>query len=204
MAERVTEQGFRKRPQKFRQILAGNIKPHPLNFRRHGDRQKTALSAALEEVGFVGCCLVRPVGDDQFELIDGHERWSRFSAEETVPCLVIDVDEADANKILASHDQITALAEVDAELLSELTAGIEFETEGLQNLINSALVDAEDAIAASEPDDSAEGDETDGDGQQGEGKNTFQITVSCDDADHQLELLNQFKAQGLQCRATTS
>ncbi len=140
---------MRIRNRGFKEIKAKQIEPDPLNWRTHGVDQQAALTAVLEEIGFVGALLVRPKPKSRtkYLLIDGHERLSRFEPDALVPCIVVDLDEQEARKALATYDPITNLAGVDRELLERLTAGIEFEQAGLNELVAGVL----DSLEESEP-----------------------------------------------------
>lgn len=93
------------------------------------------MDAILEDVGFAGAMLAREDTDGTLVLIDGHLRTERMGDVE-VPVLVLDVDEAEADKLLLTFDPIGALAEADATKLDEVLRTIETESEGLRNLLS--------------------------------------------------------------------
>src|SRR5213592_290377 len=84
----------------LRRIRAGDLKENPRNWRRHPERQRRALRALLTEVGFADAILARERQDGALEIVDGHLRRS-IDPELVVPVLVLDVDEAEADKLLA-------------------------------------------------------------------------------------------------------
>jgi site-specific DNA-methyltransferase (adenine-specific) len=143
MTEKLAEMaaGFRLRVTGLEQIPAGKLVPDTGNPRIHTDHQKTVLSAILEEVGFAGALLVRPLGRGRFAIIDGHERHERFSDDDLVPCLVTDLNETEARKILATYDQIGSMAGWDAEKLEALAAEVNFENPDLNQLVDDCLAD---------------------------------------------------------------
>lgn len=144
---------FQIRPQQLRKIEAGLIDAHPLNFRVHTDKQKSKLSAIMAEIGFVGTLIVRPYGDKgRYQCLDGHERLSRFDPKDKVPCLVVRLSDEEAAKFLATFDTITGLAETDRAALEQLTAGLEWEHDGLDDLIADTLAGA-DAMVSDALDD---------------------------------------------------
>lgn len=210
---------FNLRPQQFRKIPAGRIDPHPLNFRVHTDRQKGALSGILAEIGFVGTILVRPHGKDKqgprFECLDGHERLSRFAADEPVPCLVVKMNDEEAAKFLATYDTITGLASTDLDKLRELTAGVEWDHTELDELIASTLDAAEELVAgalshrdgdAEEPDDPASKrkaahKEESAPDQTGELVELWQVLVTCDDEADQRSFLKSMSDAGRSAKA---
>ena len=62
-------------------VRAGDLVPHPLNFRKHPERQREALKASYDEVGFARSVLGYKLPDGRIQLIDGHLRTeSRFFA----------------------------------------------------------------------------------------------------------------------------
>src|SRR5438445_1448904 len=94
----------------------------PLNWRRHGDKQLSALKDVLEEVGWAGALLYN---ERTQRLIDGHARKQVSSGK--VPVLVGSWTEEQERKILATLDPLGALAETDAgkldTLLREVSTG---------------------------------------------------------------------------------
>ncbi|MDL1924350.1 hypothetical protein FBQ95_17235 [Chloroflexi bacterium CFX3] len=99
---------------------------NPRNWRLHPNYQQSALSAVLEEVGFVDSIVVnRETGF----VVDGHLRLRVALAEgqPTVPVTYVRLTAAEEAAILASHDPISLMAHPDhnklAHLLSEIPAG---------------------------------------------------------------------------------
>jgi DNA modification methylase len=129
----MTSLEIRDRVVELRRVRAGDLRENPRNWRRHPERQRRALRALLEEVGFADAILARERGDGSLEIVDGHLRGS-MDAELVVPVLVLDVDEKEADKLLASLDPLAALAEADAGSLTRLLASIETSSEELRML----------------------------------------------------------------------
>ena len=92
---------------------AAELRPNPRNWRTHSPAQRNALQGMLAEVGYAGALLARELPDGSLELIDGHLR-AETTPDMPVPVLVLDVNEAEANKILAIHDPLAGLAGCDA------------------------------------------------------------------------------------------
>jgi hypothetical protein len=67
-------------------------------------------------------------------LIDGHLRAETIGTE-VVPVLILDVDEAEADKILATLDPLAAMADSDAVKLDDLLRNIDTGSEALQEMI---------------------------------------------------------------------
>jgi hypothetical protein len=67
-------------------------------------------------------------------LIDGHLR-AETIGEEVVPVLILDVNEIEADKILATLDPLAALAEKDAEQLASLLSGLVEQQDKLASLV---------------------------------------------------------------------
>src|SRR5262245_20652905 len=103
------------------QVRAGDLVPHPLNFRRHPDGQRAALTASYEEVGFARSLLGYRLPDGKIQLIDGHLRRD-LDPNMLVTVEVLDVSDEEARKLLLTIDPLAALAEADKEVLAQLTA----------------------------------------------------------------------------------
>lgn len=126
-------EGFRDRIKSLRRVRAGDLIPHPQNYRRHPEAQQGAMRAALTEIGFADALLVRETKKG-LELIDGHLR-AELSPDQKVPVLVLDVTAKEADKLLATFDPLAGMAEVDLEALSSLAAGLEFDNSELDAML---------------------------------------------------------------------
>lgn len=132
---------FRIRAQKFQTIARKYLERDPLNWRVHGDAQVAALRGALSEIGFVGALLVRkkPRSRTHYLVIDGHARLAEFAPSDGVPCCVVNITDAEARKLLATFDTITGMATPDRAAFEQLIAGLEFDTDELDDLVDAAL-----------------------------------------------------------------
>jgi hypothetical protein len=96
----ITSKTIRDRIVELRRVAARELIPNPRNWRRHPARQAAALRGVLEEVGYADALLARELPDGRLMLVDGHLR-AETTPDQLVPVLVLDVDEAEANKLLA-------------------------------------------------------------------------------------------------------
>jgi ParB-like chromosome segregation protein Spo0J len=106
--------------------------------------QQDALRGVLAEVGIAGAVLARETAEGGLMLIDGHLRTDVMHDQE-IPVLVLDVDEAEADKLLATIDPLAAMAEADAGKLDELLREIDTGSEALQEML--AKLAEEEGIA---------------------------------------------------------
>ncbi len=130
---------IRDRIRELRRVRASELLPHPNNWRTHPRGQQDALRGILAEVGYADALLARELPDGRLQLIDGHLR-AEITPDQEVPVLVLDVDEKEAAKLLASLDPLAAMAGRDEEKLKELFADLETESEALQGLFDQLLV----------------------------------------------------------------
>lgn len=114
---------FRDRITELRRVPASQLRRNPKNWRLHPEKQINALKGILSEVGFASAELARELPDGSLELIDGHAR-AEIAGDAMVPVLVLDVTEAEANKLLASFDPLAAMAETDNDMLQELLSSL--------------------------------------------------------------------------------
>src|SRR5260370_21085853 len=104
--------GIRDRIKELRRVRASELVPNPRNWRRHGPEQQAALRGLLSEIGYADALLAREMPDGKLMLIDGHLR-AETTKRATVPVLVLDVTEAEADKILLTLDPLAAMAQAD-------------------------------------------------------------------------------------------
>jgi len=141
---------IKNRVKELRMVPACDLVENDKNWRRHGIRQREALVAAIGEIGMASAVIAREI-DGRLEIIDGHLRADVMSrADELVPVLILDVDEFEANKLLATMDPIGAMADSDAGALTQLLDSVQFSDESLQQLVTS-LAEKAGAIPAMEP-----------------------------------------------------
>ena len=114
--------GFRNRVKELRFVRAGDLKPDPRNWRRHPPAQERALRGLLAEVGWADAVLARETRDG-LVIVDGHLR-AGLDPEQRVPVLLLDLDEEEAGKVLATLDPLGAMAEADPEKIRRLVAEV--------------------------------------------------------------------------------
>ncbi len=125
MNENTATVGFQDRIKELRRVPASELIANPKNWRKHPAAQRKAMNAILAEIGFAGAVLAREDESGRLVLIDGHLRAEAVSGAD-VPVLVLDVTEAEADKILATFDPLSAMAEIDSGAWSSLIDGITF------------------------------------------------------------------------------
>jgi ParB-like chromosome segregation protein Spo0J len=124
----------RDRVRELRRVKASELQPSNKNWRVHPDRQKNALRGALAEIGFADAVLARELPDGSLQLIDGHLRAETLPDME-IPVLVLDLDEAEADKLLLVKDPLAAMATADAAKLDALLRDINTSNADLAGLI---------------------------------------------------------------------
>lgn len=124
---------IRDRIKEFRRVAASQLKPNPKNWRSHPKQQQDALRGVLAEVGMADAVLAREMPDGSLMLIDGHMR-TETVGDAQIPVLVLDVNEEEADKLLATVDPIAAMADANSEALHGLLGGVSSDSEALTSL----------------------------------------------------------------------
>lgn len=125
--------GYRNRIIDYGVKPADQFLANPKNARVHPQFQRDVMKAALEEVGFVAPVIESKSG----VLLDGHERiWQALQRDNApVPFVVVDVDEAEEDYVLATFDPITSLANYDAKLLDDLLRDVNSDQPAIQQML---------------------------------------------------------------------
>jgi hypothetical protein len=110
---------IRNRIKELRHVRAGDLRPHPKNWRKHPEAQQNALRGILAEVGFVDALMVRELPDGSLQIVDGRLR-AETTPDAIVPVLVVDLNDAEAEKVLATFDPLGSMAEPDETKLVAL------------------------------------------------------------------------------------
>jgi len=124
-----TSESVRDRVVELRRVPAAELRANPKNWRRHPQGQVRALTSVLQQVGYADALLARETPDG-LELIDGHLR-AEITPEQEVPVLVLDVDQEEADLILATLDPLAAMAEADSEALEALLSSVAIDSADL-------------------------------------------------------------------------
>lgn len=122
----------RDRVSTFLRIPASQIIPNAKNWRTHPPEQQEALRAVLSEIGIAGALLVRRKGK-KFELLDGHLR-HESEPDTKWPCLVLDLTDEEADKLLVTYDPIGDLAGKNLDALRGLVDLVNFDSDVLRQL----------------------------------------------------------------------
>jgi DNA modification methylase len=133
-AARSTGKTIRDRVVELVRVRAGDLQANPANWRRHPESQRAAIRGLLRQVGYADALLARR-DVDHLVLIDGHLRQS-LDPDQVVPVLVLDVDEREADLLLASLDPLAALATPDAPALSALLERVEASSAAVRSLLD--------------------------------------------------------------------
>lgn len=180
----------RDRVKDLRRVRARELRPHPHNWRGHPPQQRDALRGVLAEVGYADALVVRELPDGSLQLIDGHLR-AETTPDVAVPVLVVDLDDAETAKVLATHDPLAAMAEVNAPALAGLLESVQTDSEAVAAMLDEMLSGAEAAEFPNEPPPEVGVPET------------FQVVVECEDEEDQRRLYERMREEGRRCRVLT-
>ena len=183
---------IRDRIKELRRVRAADLRPNPRNWRVHPPQQQDALRAVLAEVGYAGALLARVLADGTLMLIDGHLR-AETTPQLLVPVLVLDVDEAEADKILLTHDPLAGMATASQEHLHGLLDEVRTESAALRGLFDTLAREAsphaiDHAVAATRDVNIPE---------------SYQVVVECRDEEDQRDVFDRMRAEGYRCRVLT-
>jgi hypothetical protein len=170
------------------QVRAGDLVPHPLNYRRHPARQRAALRDSLEELGDIRSLLGFRLADGRVQLIDGHLRRD-LDPERIVTVELVDLTPDEAVKAMLTLDPLAALAETDAQVAAELSRSVATASESLNALWAS--------LAAQEPASPVPAEKEPA---RPEIPERFFLLIECADEEQQKTLLERFHAEGLRCK----
>lgn len=139
----------RDRIKGLKRIKAGDLRPHPQNWRVHTQAQREALQGILGEIGYADALIARQLPDKSYQLLDGHLR-AETTPNTRVPVLVVDLDDDEAAKLLASLDPLAAMAGSDPAQLDALLAGLKSESAALSAMWEGMTSQVAEAIAPAE------------------------------------------------------
>lgn len=133
----------------LKRIKAADLRPHPQNWRVHTQAQREALQGILSEVGYADALIARQLPDKTYQLLDGHLR-AETTPHTRVPVLVVDLNDDEAAKLLASLDPLAAMAGSDPAQLDALLSGMKTESAALAAMWEGMTSKVAEAIAPAE------------------------------------------------------
>jgi hypothetical protein len=187
---------IRDRIKELRRVQASLLRPNPRNWRTHPQAQQDTLRGVLAEVGYADALLARELPDGSLELIDGHLR-AETTPDAEVPVLILDLDEAEAAKLLTVHDPLAGMAEANEQMLAELIAGVETDNAAIQAMLEKMLQNSE-----APPEDDF-GDAADADHREVAVPEAFQVVVECRDEADQQAVYERLSGEGYKCKLLT-
>tara|TARA_R100000306_G_C4360649_1_gene135079 strand:+ start:123 stop:764 length:642 start_codon:yes stop_codon:yes gene_type:complete len=199
---------IRDRIKELRRVPASELIPNPKNWRTHPVAQQDALRGVLAEVGYADALIARETPEGLM-LVDGHLR-AETTPDSSVPVLVLDIDEAEADLMLATLDPLAAMAGRDEERLSELLSTVSSDNATVNVLLQTLANDGpdlsflDDALGADEEGlpfprfDAEDGVEPDEDGLI-----RFTVPVTPEQRTQIMRAVNGVKASSKEVETTT-
>jgi site-specific DNA-methyltransferase (adenine-specific) len=132
---------IRDRIRELRRVSASELRPNPKNWRTHPQAQADALKGVLAEIGIADAVLARELDDGSLMLLDGHLRVETMG-DQILPVLVLDVNEAEGDKVLATLDPLAAMAESDAAKLDAILREVDTGSPELQQMLSDLAEEA--------------------------------------------------------------
>lgn len=124
---------YRDRIKEIRKVKAEELRANPRNWRTHNAAQKTALRGMLEEIG-IWDVLIAYETEAGLQLLDGHLR-TEDDPSTVWTVVVLDVNDAEAQKILVTHDPLSQMAGQDSEMLASLFKDLKEMDDQLATLV---------------------------------------------------------------------
>lgn len=187
--------------QQYRFVPIGDLKPTPHNPKKH---DVPAIKSAIRTLGFKGAILI----NEDMRVIAGHGRLQALlelhneDAERPprgvtqtwkAPCIIGDFEnEGEAHAFLLADNRIQELAGYDDEALAQIAFDIP------RDLVAAAGYDAKalDKIQKALAQTTSELDPT----PQLSVSYEYKVVISCRDEEHQIELMERFKGEGMECQ----
>jgi len=149
---------IRDRIKELRRVKGSDLIPNPKNWRTHPVAQQDALRGVLADVGYADALIARETPEGLM-LVDGHLR-AETTPDSDVPVLVLDIDEEEADLMLATLDPLAAMAGRDEERLSELLATVTSDNDTVNALLEP-LANGYEPLTLLEPEPPEEGFDVD-------------------------------------------
>jgi DNA modification methylase len=148
----------RDRIKELRRVPASELIPNPKNWRTHPIAQQDALKGVLAEIGYADALIARETPEGLM-LVDGHLR-AETTPDAEVPVLVLDINEEEADLMLATLDPLAAMAGRDEGRLDELLSTVSSDNDTVNALLQT-LANGYEPLTLIEPQSPDEGFDVD-------------------------------------------
>lgn len=118
-----------------RRVRAGDLIANPKNWRLHPKPQADAMRGILRDVGYTTPLMAVETADGLM-LLDGHLR-AETTPDTMVPVSIVDLTPEEADKVLLTHDPLSAMAGADNDRLAGLLAGVSTQDDAVRRLLDS-------------------------------------------------------------------
>lgn len=129
---------IRNRIKELRVVTPDEVSPNPRNWRTHPQAQRDALRGVLAQVG-IAAPVIAYETPNGLMLIDGHER---MTVGVPFPAVILDVNDAEADFLLATFDPLTSMAQADTESLDALLREISTDSPAVSAMLDELATDA--------------------------------------------------------------
>lgn len=192
--------GIRDRIKCLRRVPAAELLANPKNWRTHGDAQRSALLGLLQEIGYADAAIARELPDGRLELIDGHLR-AETTPDQKIPVLVVDLNDAEADKLLATLDPLAGMAGTNNERLNALLREVDTSNAAIQEMLTQVATVAGLYDTSGEP--AGDGEQADDEAAAVDLRDTYEVVVECRDEADQQTVYDWLTKEGRQCRVLT-
>lgn len=136
MNQPLTVEEIRNRIVEVRKLRFGDVANHPRNPKKHGDNQRQAFRGSVRELGFASVPIVyhSDRNGGKLTFADGHLRGSEV-ADYVGDVAILDIDDAEADKLLLYADPIAAMAEYESQQLDSLLRDVQTGDDALQKML---------------------------------------------------------------------
>jgi hypothetical protein len=127
---------IRDRIKELKRVKASVLRPNGRNWRMHPQHQRDAFRGLVQEIGFAGAelCYHSERNGGALTLVDGHMRREEIGDAE-IPCLITDLNDEEADKVLLTYDPLAALAEADTAKLDAPFQEMQTESGPVQRML---------------------------------------------------------------------
>lgn len=190
--EKVEGLAYIAEPLRALAVPVEQLVPDPANARKHGKENLEAIAASLRVYG-----QRKPIVANRTNSVvlsgNGTLTAAKSLGWSHLAVVWVEDDPATAAGFSIADNRTAELAEWDEDALGKLLESVQTGDQDLASMFDQLAQDL----------DLVPGDEPAGDKPAGEVVHKHQIIIECKDEAHQLELLERFDTEGLECKALT-
>lgn len=136
------------KPLEIKHLPLAKLSPNNWNCNKMSEQMEQKLRAYVQQEGLVQAVVARPIGKDQFEIVDGYHRFeiAKKLGFKTIPCVILNLDDKRARILSINMNELKGqpVQNLLAEIIHDLNK--ESPLEDLEKILPYSREELDDTL----------------------------------------------------------